>query len=116
MPFSYPTNELPAAANQNAAPPLGRAVAGGPAALATDDAAWLAALPAVEADPAMEAARREALARVEPPILRRTVGHATAGRDDGGCGDAAGVACRLCYTGAVCWRQTAKQTANASTA
>ena len=71
------TNELPAAANQNAAPPLGRAVAGGPAALATDDAAWLAALPAVEADPATEAARRAALARVEPPILRRTVGHAT---------------------------------------
>jgi hypothetical protein len=74
------TNEFPVApANQNEAepPPLGRTVAGGAAGEALDDDAWLEALPAVEADPALEARRRAALARVEPPLLRRTVGHAT---------------------------------------
>ena len=75
------TNEPPPEpANQNDAggAELGRAVAGGPAAdEALDDAAWLEALPVVEADPDREALRRAALARVEPAILRRAVGHAT---------------------------------------
>jgi len=41
-----------------------------------DDAAWLASLPAVEADPEREAERRRALMRVEPAAVRRTIGHA----------------------------------------
>ena len=41
-----------------------------------DDAAWLASLPVVEADPAREAERREKLMQVLPVEVRRTIGHA----------------------------------------
>jgi hypothetical protein len=41
-----------------------------------DDAAWLASLPVVEADPEREAERRRALMRVEPAAVLRTIGHA----------------------------------------
>jgi hypothetical protein len=56
-----------------------KAPAGGPAEVPEaelDDAAWLASLPAVEADPEREAERRRALMRVEPAAVRRTIGHA----------------------------------------
>src|SRR4051794_21249249 len=41
-----------------------------------DDAAWLASLPVVEADPEREAERRRALLQVLPREVRRTIGHA----------------------------------------
>src|SRR4051794_21386960 len=41
-----------------------------------DDAAWLASLPVVEADPEREALRREKLLQVLPEEVRRTIGHA----------------------------------------
>ena len=41
-----------------------------------DDAAWLASLPVVEADPEREAERRTKLMQVEPPVVRRMIGHA----------------------------------------
>jgi len=41
-----------------------------------DDAAWLASLPVVEADPEREALRREKLMQVLPREVRRTIGHA----------------------------------------
>ena len=41
-----------------------------------DEETWLAALPVVEDDPGREAERRKALLQVEPPAVRRMIGHA----------------------------------------
>ena len=49
---------------------------GPPGAEEPDDDAWLASLPAVEADPEREAERRRKLMQVLPVEVRRTIGHA----------------------------------------
>ena len=41
-----------------------------------DEDAWIESLPVVEPEPAREAERRSLLRRIEPPVLRRAVGHA----------------------------------------
>ena len=55
-------------------PEPGRVTAG--SGLGLDDASWLATVPVVEQDPEREARRRALLPEVEPPELRRAVGHA----------------------------------------
>ena len=57
-------------------PTLGHAVGAAGAADGLDDAAWVAALPAVEADPEREARRKAALLQIEPRELIRAIGHA----------------------------------------
>ena len=59
------------------APALGHAVGAAGAADGLDDAAWVAALPAVEADPEREARRKAALLQIEPKELIRAIGHAS---------------------------------------
>ena len=64
----------PQAAEPTVAPEVGCPVVG--SGLGLDEASWLATLPVVEEDPKREARRRELLPEVEPPELRRAVGHA----------------------------------------